>query len=345
MSDSRQLLPEIPLPWQHSQWQSLASQMQNQQLAHAYLIAGAGGLGKKLFTERFSQLLLCNSPQGGMPCEECKNCLLGSTMQHPDLLRVSPEDNARDIKVDQIREVAQFLSRTSHAGGAKVVIVDRAHQMNVSAANALLKTLEEPHPNNYLFLATDSPGALMATVRSRCQRLQFHTPGFEESLDWLRVNLVGEEDEVKLLVAANNHPVRAIELAQSGAYEAQQAFITTLCDLLIGNQSVSQGVNQAGKLGEDSAVGYLLNTSTILIKNLLGESQQQGGDYVSLLGISELLRESDQDKKYQIACLLAFYESALVCRQRLQSSTNPNPQLIMESLLWRWHQLPLGIRA
>jgi DNA polymerase-3 subunit delta' len=217
--------------------------------------------------------------------------------------------------------------------------------MNVSAANALLKTLEEPHPNNYLFLATDSPGALMATVRSRCQRLQFHTPSFEESLDWLRANVVGEEDEVKLLVAANNHPVRAIELAQSGAYEAQQAFITTLCDLLIGNQSVSQGVNQAGKLGEDSAVGYLLNTSTILIKYLLGESQQQGGDYVSLLGISELLRDSDQDKKYQIACLLAFYESALACRQQLQSSTNPNPQLIMESLLWRWHQLPLGIRA
>ena len=345
MSDSQKLLPKIPLPWQHSQWQSLASQMQNQQLAHAYLIAGAAGLGKKLLVERFAQLLLCNSPLDGMPCDNCKNCLLGNTMQHPDLLHVSPEENARDIKVDQIREVAQFLSRTSHAAGAKVVIIDHAHQMNVSAANALLKTLEEPHPNNYLFLVTDSPAALMATVRSRCQRLQFHTPGFVESLEWLRANVMGEEDGVLLLVAANNHPVRAIELAQSGAYEAQQAFIITLCELLTGNQSVSQGVNQAGKLGEDLAIGYLLNTSTILTRYLLNESQQQGGDYVSLLGIAELLRDSDQDRKSLIACLLAFYESALTCRQQLQSSTNPNPQLIMEALLWRWHQLPLGIRA
>ena len=345
MSDSRQLLPQIPLPWQQDQWQRLFDQRSKQQLAHAYLLAGAGGLGKKLFAEKFAQLMLCGSPVEGAACGECKDCVLGRSSQHPDLLRISPEEGARDIKIDQVRELAQFLSRTSHAGGAKLVIIDHAHQMNTSAANALLKTLEEPNPGNYLFLVTDSPGALMATVRSRCQRLQFHTPGFEESLDWLRANLVGDEDEVKLLVAANNHPVRALELAESGTYEARQAFITTLCDLLTGDQSVSHGVSQAGKLGEDSAVGYLLSTSTILIKYLLNNSQLQGGDHASLMGIADSLRGSEQDRKSQLSSLLAFYEAALVSRQQLQSSTNPNPQLILESLLWRWHNLPLGLRS
>ena len=124
---------------------------------------------------------------------------------------------------------------TSHAGGPKIVIIEKAHQMNASAANALLKTLEEPNPDSYLLLVTESVSSLMATIRSRCQRLQFEVPRFDESLEWLQGQLLGNEDGTKLLVAADNQPLKALELASSDAYEVQQSFIANLCDLLTGH--------------------------------------------------------------------------------------------------------------
>ena len=106
--------------------------------------------------------------------------------QHPDLHRIRPEGTSRAVKVEQIREASEFLSMTSHAGGPKIVIIEQSHQMNASAANALLKTLEEPNPDSYLLLVTESVSSMMPTIKSRCQRLQFEVPRFEDSLEWLQ---------------------------------------------------------------------------------------------------------------------------------------------------------------
>ena len=238
----------------------------NNQLAHAYLIAGPAGLGLQFFAEKLAQLLLCIQPKAGRICNECKQCLLIAKNQHPDLHRIRPEGTSRAVKVEQIREASEFLSMTSHAGGPKIVIIEQSHQMNANAANALLKTLEEPNPDSYLLLVTESVSSMMATIRSRCQRLQFEVPRFDESLEWLQGQLLGNEDVTKLLVAADNQPLKALELASSDAYEVQQSFIANVCGLLTGQSSIRQCVTQAAKLGEPVAIGYLLNLSTLLVK-------------------------------------------------------------------------------
>jgi len=183
VSNHDHLLSQVPFPWQDAHWRRLDRLRINNQLAHAYLIAGSAGLGLRFFAEKFAHLLLCAQPEAGRACAECKQCVLSANNQHPDLLRVRPEGTSRVVKVEQIREASEFLSMTSHAGGPKIVIIEHSHQMNASAANALLKTLEEPNPDSYLLLVTESVSSMMATIRSRCQRLQFEAPRFDESLE------------------------------------------------------------------------------------------------------------------------------------------------------------------
>lgn len=343
MSNHDHLLSQVPFPWHDAHWRRLDRLRINNQLAHAYLIAGSAGLGLRIFAEKFAHLLLCAQPEAGRACAECKQCVLSANNQHPDLLRVRPEGTSRVVKVEQIREASEFLSMTSHAGGPKIVIIEHSHQMNASAANALLKTLEEPNPDSYLLLVTESVSSMMATISSRCQRLQFEAPRFDESLEWLQGQLLDNEDGVKLLVASDNQPLKALELASSDAYEVQQSFIANVCDLLTGHSSIRQCVTQAAKLGEPVAVGYMLNLAALLVKSgVTGATVITAEDPP----VSRLIRALDQvehSSKAQAEGLLRFYQSALDGRQQLASSTNPNPQLIMESLLRQWARLPLGL--
>jgi DNA polymerase-3 subunit delta' len=345
VSNHDHLLSQVPFPWQDAHWRRLDRLRINNQLAHAYLIAGSAGLGLRFFAEKFAHLLLCAQPEAGRACAECKQCVLSANNQHPDLLRVRPEGTSRVVKVEQIREASEFLSMTSHAGGPKIVIIEHSHQMNASAANALLKTLEEPNPDSYLLLVTESISSMMATIRSRCQRLQFEAPPFDESLEWLQGQLLDNEDRVKLLVAADNQPLKALELASSDAYEVQQSFIANVCDLLTGHSSIRQCVTQAAKLGEPVAVGYLLNLAALLVKSGVTGATVITAEDPRVSRLIRALDQAEHSSKAQAEGLLRFYQSALDGRQQLASSTNPNPQLIMESLLRQWARLPLGLRT
>ena len=344
MSNKEHLISQVPFPWQDAHWRRLDRLRLNNQLAHAYLIAGPAGLGLQFFAEKLAQLLLCIQPKAGRICNECKQCLLIAKNQHPDLHRIRPEGTSRAVKVDQIREATEFLSMTSHAGGPKIVIIEQSHQMNPSAANALLKTLEEPNPDSYLLLVTESASAMMSTIKSRCQRLQFEVPRFEDSLEWLQEQLLDNEDEVKLLVAADNQPLKALELASSDAFEVQQSFIADVCGVLTGHCSIRQCVTKAAKLGEHASIGYLLNLSTLLVKSAVTGASATNLEGSPVSRLIQALYQADQNRKMQMEVLLSFYQSALDGRGQLAGSTNPNPQLIMESLLRQWARLPLGLR-
>ena len=106
MSNHDHLLSQVPFPWQDAHWRRLDRLRINNQLAHAYLIAGSAGLGLRYFAEKFAHLLLCAQPEAGRACAECKQCVLSANNQHPDLLRVRPEGTSRVVKVEQIREAS-----------------------------------------------------------------------------------------------------------------------------------------------------------------------------------------------------------------------------------------------
>lgn len=139
-------------------------------LASALLFAGPAGVGKKFAARGLAQVLVCERGNPRAACGECGPCVRIEKGQSEDLLEIAPEGS--QIKVEQIRDVIKFIS-LQKLGRARVVIIDEAHLMGPQAANALLKSLEEPPPGTYFILVTASAGAMLATIRSRTQLVRF----------------------------------------------------------------------------------------------------------------------------------------------------------------------------
>jgi DNA polymerase-3 subunit delta' len=142
---------------------------------------GAGGGALALFA---AQLALCREAQA--PCGRCRDCRQWQTGQHPDYIDVVPLEDSKYIRVEQVRELSEQLALTAHNGGASVALLNPADSMNPNAANALLKTLEEPRAGVTLILLCAVPSRLPATIISRCQRIRVQPPTREASVAWLQ---------------------------------------------------------------------------------------------------------------------------------------------------------------
>jgi len=200
-------------PWQQRIYAQAAAAIDGARLGHALLFAGPAQLGKRAVAERLAQRLLCTARGAdGEPCGGCRSCHLTANGAHPDLHGIGFELNREgtrlrtELVIEQIRALSEKLALTPQYGGAQVAIVDPADAMNAAACNALLKTLEEPVPGRYLWLVSAHPARLPATIRSRCQRLEFRLPPRQEALDWLLAQGHRERDALEALEAARGHP-------------------------------------------------------------------------------------------------------------------------------------------
>ena len=140
------------------------------QFAHAYVLESADEAMRLQCARELAKLLLCQRPsdKAMQSCGQCQSCQLFSAKTHPDMLELGYEAT---IGIDEVRQVSRFFEQTSQLRKAQLVILDKVELMSESAANALLKTLEEPTSGSYLLLLTRSRHSLMATIRSRCQFL------------------------------------------------------------------------------------------------------------------------------------------------------------------------------
>lgn len=138
----------------------------------ALLLAGSAGLGGLVLAEHCAAFLLCPHPKEGSACGQCQSCIWFQAGHHPDLLRISKEPDEKAIKIDVIRDKIARLSKTAHSEAAQVVLIHPAESLNKAAANALLKSLEEPKAGVYFFLVADHHASLPKTVLSRCQILR-----------------------------------------------------------------------------------------------------------------------------------------------------------------------------
>jgi DNA polymerase III subunit delta' len=141
-------------------------------LAQAYLFEGPEGVGKATCARALGQALVCED-ESANGCGECGPCRKVEAGSHPDLVVVGIEDEKRDIVIAQVREVVRRCAYRPHEAPRRLVVIDPADRMNASAANALLKTLEEPPESTHFVLVTAAPSRLPITIRSRCQRLRF----------------------------------------------------------------------------------------------------------------------------------------------------------------------------
>jgi len=155
----------------NSAWEGIETSWQNGQLAHAYLLQGAPHGAALRFAEKLLNLIFDNHPQI-------------QRRSHPDLIWLEPQSKSRRITIDEVRAMIQQLSQTSFSGGWKVGVILCADRMTDQAANAFLKTLEEPPPRTLLIMVTDEPQSLLATITSRCQRIVLNDEDDEISNHW-----------------------------------------------------------------------------------------------------------------------------------------------------------------
>ena len=184
-------------------------------LPHALLIHEAPGAGGEWLAAWAARMVLCAGPRQTAPCGQCAGCQRAAQEQHPDLTMVRPPEGSTQIKIEQVRELSAELALTAHQGGYKVGILSPADSMNRFAANALLKTLEEPPQGTLLILVASQPSRLPATILSRCQRVRIPVPERAQAIAWLEATR-GPGDWEKVLAVLGTAPMTAAA-AEPGA--------------------------------------------------------------------------------------------------------------------------------
>ena len=196
-------------PWQQSQLNLLHQAFVRDRLSHAYLLSGVSGLGKTDFAREFSMFLLCiNQVHEGntIACGNCRSCKQFQGNTHPDFLLIEPEEKSKTIKIDQIRTLTETISKTAHAGGYQMAIISPVDALSVAAANALLKTLEEPSGKVIIFLIDNQLHVLPATIVSRCQKIIFNGDD-QKCLPWLKEKYPAEKNLALLLKISGDAPL------------------------------------------------------------------------------------------------------------------------------------------
>lgn len=212
-------------PWLASSWKQLLRGWER--LPHALLVTGEPGIGKRRLAEYLAQFLLCESRRSDAPCGECEGCRWFLAGNHPDFRLLVPEDQsdageseeARTkrksslIKVEAVRDLIDFVNLTPHRGGSKVVLVEPAEAMNVPAANAFLKMLEEPPAGVTFILVSHHWRRLLPTIRSRCRMFPVPTPASHLAADWLASH--GVVNPVQHLAHTGGAPLAALDDARA----------------------------------------------------------------------------------------------------------------------------------
>ena len=240
-------------PWQAQALATLSGAAARERLGHAWLLHGPAGLGKRRLAETLGAALVC-----GLPARHWQESLPASLetaeppeVLLPDLHRLTPAPDKQSIGVDQVRALIEQFGYTSHGGGARVAIVSLAEQMTVSAANSLLKTLEEPPPEAYLLLVSHVPGRLPATLRSRCQRIAVKPPPRESALAWL-AGVEPARDWARLLGLAGGSPLLAVSYAAKDMDRRDEEWSQGLAEMLTRGGDLPAAVD--GWLKEDAPV-------------------------------------------------------------------------------------------
>ncbi|MBL8481390.1 MAG: DNA polymerase III subunit delta' [Rhodocyclaceae bacterium] len=242
-------------PWQEARWREIACRFER--LPHAMLLSGAPGSGILEFARTLAQRLLCENARGtDQPCEKCPACTWFNGHGHPDFLLLRPASEmeaqddedageseggadkterkapSRQILIDQVRTTSEFMAVGAHQGGRRVVLIEPAEAMNVQAANALLKMLEEPPPHGVFLLVSYAARRLLPTLRSRCRWIAMAKPEPAAAVPWLEAQ--GVREAGLALAAAGGAPLRAMEFARGGLGERRRDFARGLARLALG---------------------------------------------------------------------------------------------------------------
>jgi DNA polymerase-3 subunit delta' len=310
------------LPWLHGSQQRLRDAMAARRLPHALLLLSVPGLGAEQLANWITALALCESA-ARRPCGACASCRLLRADSHPDSYVVRIEEDAQQIKVDQIRELIESLSLSSFRGGYKVGVIEGAEALNANGANAFLKTLEEPTDNTLLIMIAKPGHRLPATIASRCSRLPLRPPTKPAALAWLEARSPGVQNWDAALALAGGAPLLALQLPAAEIAKLEEEMQQTLRQLGTGAVDVTLLAERWIKSDASVRLTWLENWITRQIHMYLGE--------VASLQSAEPVRLPAALLKPKIRALFELLDAARELRRL--ATTGLNQQLALETLL------------
>jgi len=298
---------DTPPPWLVTSCQTLARAIDQDRLPHAVLLQVGAGQGGEWLARWLAARVYCP-----IACGRCLSCQRVQAGEHPDLQILRPEDSA-EIRIEQIRGLAEQFSLTRHGTGRKVAIIAPADRLNRNAANALLKTLEEPSGEALLILVTARPSRLNATIRSRCLRFAITPPTLSEMVQWLRESAgpdAGQVDWPGVLEIMGPAPITARHIDHARVLAIRQAARSVIKDALAGSLNPPA---VAERWGKDDFVWHLS-----ALERAAQEALRQSS-----------LNADRASAKYWLGLLDELAEA------RRWDETPVNKSLVIQRLLWR----------
>ena len=317
-------------PWLSTNIVEWQKSVQANKVPHALLIHGSKGLGKIQLANIMAQTALCENLMDQGACEVCTSCRLIQVNNHLDLINIRAENSI--IKVDQIRKLSQDVNLSTTRNQHKVVIIENAEDLNISSANALLKTLEEPPASTIIILTSSDSSRLLPTIKSRCFMINVINPNNDESLKWLKEsNSKALNENIELsLTLTNNAPLLADEILKNEQIEIIKMMIEDLYLLKINKANILQ---VAKKWQDQDCLNKLSFVSNYLMIILQRKLNLISTDVFS----EDFLFEYFQNHQNNNKNLIDFINTIHIIIKRL--NTPLKKELLIEELLINWQNV------
>jgi len=303
-------------PWLAAPYQRCLDALDRGRLAHALLVSGPPGWGQADLARALALRLLDRS--------DAPASVDMLQLAHPDLRWLVPEGKGEQIRIDTVRALGVFASQTPQIAPRKVAVLNPVDALNEHAANALLKTLEEPPEGTYLLLVTESLADLMPTIRSRCLRIDVVPASAAEVVAWVKAAIPGLDAAMVDQVAFDlgYAPYRVIAALGEGAQSLGETFASAIA----GQTSVVALAERMPSVSLDDFVGRSMRHLAGEIAARSRRAETSAAPAAALAGVPE-------------RALFAFWEEHLEARRLCRSTVNPNPRLLVENLLLGWTAL------
>ncbi|XBS71207.1 DNA polymerase III subunit delta' [Acerihabitans sp. KWT182] len=318
-------------PWLNAPYRQIITRYQNGRGHHALLIHALRGTGDDSLCYAISRWLICRRPEGMKSCGHCHSCRLMLAGNHPDFYRPEPEKGRSSLGVDGIRQVIDPLYHHAQQGGAKVVWLSDSESLTEQAANALLKTLEEPPDQTYFLLACREPSHLLPTLRSRCLYCHLPPPDEATGARWLRQQGVSQLKQAHTALRLyNGAPLAALDVLQPARWTERQALCDGVRQSLADRDWLSL-LPLLNKDKDDEPLYWLLTLLTDALKWQQGAAafaaNQDQLPLLSLLGA-----------RYSPGALHHQLHQWLTCRRQWQTIGGVNRELLLTDRLLNWEE-------
>ena len=314
-------------PWLRPHFDQLISSYQAGRGHHALLIQALPGMGDDSLIYALTRFFMCQQPEGHKSCGKCRGCQLMQAGTHPDYYTLEPEKGKSSLGIDAVREVSEKLYEHARLGGAKVVWLKDAALLTEAAANALLKTLEEPPEKTWFFMSCREPGRLLATLRSRCRLHHLAAPSEAWALTWLeREVTVSQDAALTALRLSSGAPAAALELLQKDRWAQREQ----LCQAFSQALDSRDWFSLVSTLNHDQATSRLHWLASLLLDAL---KLQQSATLLSNADAWPLV--NTLANQLSDAKLRAILHDICACREQLLTVTGLNRELVLTDLFLR----------